>query len=80
MTSKETVEQSSEKAHHFPKILLETSPTVKYATNDSTESADQNSTPKTFTQTEISSPSSHDREISRNNPKLRVKTDLEKKA
>ncbi|VDO24331.1 unnamed protein product [Brugia timori] len=80
LTSNETLERSPKrKTPYFPKILWETSSTIKSATINSADSVDQSSKPETFTKTEISSISSHKKETFRNNPELRLETDLKKK-
>uniref|UniRef100_A0AAF5PTD7 Uncharacterized protein n=1 Tax=Wuchereria bancrofti TaxID=6293 RepID=A0AAF5PTD7_WUCBA len=79
LTSNETPERSQKKALYFPKILWKTSSIIKSATIDSADSLDQSNKPETFTKTEISSISSHEKEISRNSPELRLETDLKKK-
>ncbi|KAK6108609.1 hypothetical protein QQG55_32735 [Brugia pahangi] len=78
LSSNETLERSP-KRKTFPKILWETSSTIKSATINSADSVDQSSKPEAFTKTEISSISSHKKEIFRNNPELRLETDLKKK-
>ncbi|EFO16160.1 hypothetical protein LOAG_12349 [Loa loa] len=76
LLSNKTIERLPEKARYFPKILLEIRAVMKQATTNLTDSADQSSTPATFTKTNISPSSSHEREISRNNSESRLRTDL----